>query len=97
MNRSSIALGNLRAVVIIIVLAFHSILPYLASLPAAAYHFDSAPYQWQAFRVAKPCAQGKLDVPVGSPAADWCTVCPGRHFTVAARILSDLSRDGRRP
>ena len=51
MNRSSIALGNLRAVVIIIVLAFHSVLPYLASLPAAAYHFDSAPYQWQAFPV----------------------------------------------
>ena len=51
MNRSSIALGNLRAVVIIIVLAFHSVLPYLASLPAAAYHFDSAPCQWQAFPV----------------------------------------------
>ena len=51
MNRSSIALGNLRAVAIIIVLAFHSVLPYLASLPAAAYHFDSAPYQWQAFPI----------------------------------------------
>ena len=51
MNRSSIALGNLRAVVIIIVLAFHSVLPYLASLPAAAYHFDSAPYQWLAFPI----------------------------------------------
>ena len=45
MSRSSIALGNLRAVVIIMVLAFHSVLPYLASLPAAAYPFDSAPYR----------------------------------------------------
>ena len=51
MSRSSIALGNLRAVVIIIVLAFHSVLPYLASLPAAAYRFDSPPYQWQAFPI----------------------------------------------
>jgi glucans biosynthesis protein C len=51
MSRSSIALGNVRAVVIIIVLAFHSVLPYLASLPAAAYRFDSLPYRWQAFPI----------------------------------------------
>jgi len=51
MSKSSIALGNLRAVVIIIVLAFHSVLPYLASLPAAAYSFDSPPYRWQAFPI----------------------------------------------
>jgi len=51
MNRSSIALCNLRAFVIIIVLAFHSVLPYLASLPAAAYPFDVAPYQWLAFPI----------------------------------------------
>jgi glucan biosynthesis protein C len=51
MSRSSIALGNVRAVVIIIVLAFHSVLPYLASLPAAAYRFDSPPYRWQAFPI----------------------------------------------
>ena len=51
MSRSSIALVNLRAVVILIVLAFHSVLPYLASLPAAAYPFDSAPYPWLAFPI----------------------------------------------
>jgi glucan biosynthesis protein C len=51
MNRSSIALRNLRAVVIVIVLAFHSVLPYLASLPTAAYPFDSAPYRWLAFPI----------------------------------------------
>ncbi len=51
MSRSSVALVNLRAVVIIIVLAFHSVLPYLASLPAAAYPFDSAPYRWLAFPI----------------------------------------------
>ena len=51
MNRSGIALRNLRAVVIIVVLAFHSVLPYLASQPTAAYPFDSAPYQWLAFPI----------------------------------------------
>ena len=51
MSRSSIALVNLRAVVILIVLAFHSVLPYLASLPAAAYPFDGAPYLWLAFPI----------------------------------------------
>ena len=40
MSRSSLALSNLRAVVILIVLAFHSVLPYLATLPATPYRFD---------------------------------------------------------
>jgi len=48
MSRSSIALSNLRAVVILIVLAFHSVLAYLASLPAGPFAFDAAPYRWQA-------------------------------------------------
>jgi hypothetical protein len=51
MSRSSIALSNLRAVVIVIVLAFHSILAYLASLPAGTYRFDETPYRWQAIPI----------------------------------------------
>ncbi len=51
MARSSLALSNLRAVVIVIVLAFHSVLPYLAFLPASPYPFDAPPYQWRAFPV----------------------------------------------
>jgi acyltransferase-like protein len=51
MSRTSIALGNLRAVVILIVLAFHSSLAYLASLPAIPYRFDSPPYLWQAIPI----------------------------------------------
>jgi glucans biosynthesis protein C len=48
---ASIALSNLRAVTILIVITFHSILAYLASLPAGPYPFDSAPYRWVAFPV----------------------------------------------
>jgi len=51
MSASSIALSNLRAVVIVIVLAFHSVLAYLDFLPATAYRFDSAPYRWQAIPI----------------------------------------------
>jgi hypothetical protein len=51
MSRSSVALSNLRAVVILIVLAFHAVLPYLASLPASPYRFDDPPYRWRAFPV----------------------------------------------
>jgi hypothetical protein len=51
MSGSSVALKNLRAVVILIVLAFHAVLPYLASLPAQPFPFDDPPYQWRAFPI----------------------------------------------
>src|SRR5262245_53234862 len=54
MSRTSIALGNLRAVVIVAVLAFHSSLAYLGSLPATPYRFDSPPYLWQAIPIIDP-------------------------------------------
>jgi len=44
-------LSNLRAVVILIVIAFHSALPYLASQPAQPFAFDAAPYRWIAFPI----------------------------------------------
>jgi glucan biosynthesis protein C len=46
--RSSVALSNLRAVAIVVVLAFHSLLAYLASLPTWTRAFEDAPYRWQA-------------------------------------------------
>jgi hypothetical protein len=48
MRRSSLALDNLRAFVILLVLSFHAVLAYLQFLPAAPYPFDSPPYQWRA-------------------------------------------------
>ena len=48
---SSLALGNLRAFVILLVLSFHSVLAYLQFLPAAPFPFDSPPYLWRAFPI----------------------------------------------
>ena len=43
-RRSSLALDNLRAFVILLVLSFYSVLAYLQSLPASSYPFDSPPF-----------------------------------------------------
>ncbi len=51
MSGSSLALRNLRAFVILIVLAFHSVLAYLGSLPDTAFPFDIAPFRWNAFPI----------------------------------------------
>ncbi len=50
-RRSSVALDNLRAFVILLVLSFHSVLAYLQFLPAAPFPFDSPPYMWRAFPI----------------------------------------------
>jgi glucans biosynthesis protein C len=49
--KSSLALSNMRALVILTVLAFHSVLAYLGSLGPAAFPFDDAPYKWRAFPI----------------------------------------------
>jgi surface polysaccharide O-acyltransferase-like enzyme len=51
MSGSSLALSNLRGIVIVIVVAFHASLAYLAWLPAETARFDQAPYTWQAFPI----------------------------------------------
>jgi glucans biosynthesis protein C len=51
LRRASLALDNLRAFVILLVLSFHSVLAYLNFLPAAAFRFDSPPYLWRAFPI----------------------------------------------
>lgn len=48
---ASLAIDNLRAVVILLVLSFHSVLAYLSFLPAAPFRFDRPPYEWTAFPI----------------------------------------------
>ena len=52
MNRSSLALDNLRAFVILLVLSFHSVLAYLQFLPAEPFSFDSPPICGAPFRLS---------------------------------------------
>jgi glucans biosynthesis protein C len=49
-SRASLALDNLRGIVILIVLAFHSALAYLSFAPAVS-DFSSPPYTWRAFPI----------------------------------------------
>jgi glucans biosynthesis protein C len=46
MSKQNLAIKNLKGVVIIIVLAFHSVLAYLSFSPAAPFTFDDPPYRW---------------------------------------------------
>ena len=49
--RASLAIDNLRAVVILLVLSFHSVLAYLNFLPASPFPFETPPYLWRAFPI----------------------------------------------
>jgi hypothetical protein len=52
MSPSSLALSNLRAIVILVVLGFHSMLAYLVWVPiTAATDFVSPPYAWRSFPI----------------------------------------------
>jgi glucans biosynthesis protein C len=47
MPSPSLALSNLKSFIIVIVLAVHSVLAYLGSLPASVPPFDNPPYRWR--------------------------------------------------
>ena len=49
--QTSLALSNLRAVVILIVVGFHSSLAYLNFLGPKPFAFDAPPYEWRAFPI----------------------------------------------
>src|SRR6202040_3676196 len=49
--RTDLALNTMRGVAILILLAFHSVLAYLGSLPAPSLSFDAPPYEWCAFPI----------------------------------------------
>ncbi|MEH2538215.1 MULTISPECIES: acyltransferase family protein [unclassified Bradyrhizobium] len=51
LSQVNVPLSNLRAITIVIVVAFHSVLPYLASQPADPFPFDAPPYRWIAFPI----------------------------------------------
>jgi len=50
-SHTSLALNNLRGIVILIVLGFHSALAYVSWVKAPTQDFDSPPYNWRAFPI----------------------------------------------
>jgi glucans biosynthesis protein C len=54
MQKTSLALNNLRGYAIIIVVAFHSCIAYIANQPATSPAFDAPPYAWQANPIVDP-------------------------------------------
>jgi glucans biosynthesis protein C len=53
MSKTSLALSNLRAFAILLVVSFHSVLAYVAFKPDAL-PFATPPYTWRAFPIADP-------------------------------------------
>jgi peptidoglycan/LPS O-acetylase OafA/YrhL len=51
MATPALALNNLRGLVILIVIAFHSVLAYLRYAPVHALPFNDPPYQWRSFPI----------------------------------------------
>jgi len=51
MSKTSLALKNLRGVVIILILVFHSFSAYIVSQPDSPGRFDKPPYTWTAFPI----------------------------------------------
>jgi peptidoglycan/LPS O-acetylase OafA/YrhL len=51
MSRSSLALDNLRAIVILIVLSFHAVLAYVKFIPVSHGGFSEPPFGWRAFPI----------------------------------------------
>jgi peptidoglycan/LPS O-acetylase OafA/YrhL len=49
--RASIAINNLRAAVVVFVVAAHSIIAYLWSLPPRPFAFDKPPFSWRTFPI----------------------------------------------
>jgi len=61
-SRTSLALANLRGVVILIVIAFHAVLAYLNWIPVSGSGFDSPPYAWRAFPIVDPYRFAGFDI-----------------------------------
>jgi glucan biosynthesis protein C len=91
MSGSSLALNNMRAVVILIVLAFHSFLAYIDFLPTAPFHFDQPPYEWQAFPIIDSQRWFGFDV-----FCAWQDVClmPFMFFLSGLFVWPSLIRKG---
>jgi peptidoglycan/LPS O-acetylase OafA/YrhL len=91
MSKTSQALKNLRALAIVMVISFHSVLAYLASQPAAPQPFDSPPYHW----VATPILDAERWLPFDLYAGfQYLTLMPVMFFLSGVFVWPSLKRKG---
>jgi glucans biosynthesis protein C len=62
MSTLGLALNNLRAFVIVIVVAVHAVMAYLGSSPASSFNFDDPPFRWQSIPIVDPARWYGFDV-----------------------------------
>src|ERR1700739_5151500 len=51
MSKTSLPLRNLRGVLLVLILAFHSFSAYIVTQPAAPLAFDQPSFEWRAFPI----------------------------------------------
>jgi len=88
---TSLAVDNLRAVVILLVLAFHSALAYLQFLPHHPFPFTGSPMGWRAFPVVDEQRWLGFDL-----FCAWLDVCLMSFFFMLSGLFawSSLTRKG---
>jgi fucose 4-O-acetylase-like acetyltransferase len=93
MARRSLAIANLRALTILLVVSFHSVLAYLSSQPASQPHFDAPPYAWLAIPIHDPAKWLGFDLYC---AFLYVFLMPLMFFISGLFVWPSLSRKGAR-
>lgn len=94
MGRTSAVFGNLRALTILLVVTFHSVLAYLGSQPAIQPPFDALPLTWRAFPIQDSAKFFGFDLYC---AALYVFLMPLFFFISGLFVWPSLSRKGVRP
>ena len=91
MPRASVGIDNLRAVVIVMVLAFHAMSAYIAFIPHHPFALDAPPYLWRAFPIVDRQRWFGFDLFCG-----WLDVFLMSFFYLLSGLFvwSSLSRKG---
>jgi glucans biosynthesis protein C len=91
MSRTSLAIVNLRAFVILLVLSFHSSLAYLASQSPTQFAFDEPPYEWRSIPILDSARWFGFDL---YGAWQYVFLMPFMFFLSGLFVWPSLSRKG---
>jgi len=91
MSRTSLAIVNLRAFVILLVLSFHSSLAYLATQSPTQFAFDEPPYEWRSIPIVDSARWFGFDL---YGAWQYVFLMPFMFFLSGLFVWPSLSRKG---